>query len=171
VGRPHLSPDVAARRRLAALAAVALIALVVGLVAGSGPDGGGSSRSAGRGAASARKQGAAAKLPLRRQLGQLLVSSFDGPAPPSYIRRRLAAGETAGVILFGRNAASPAALRSLTRALQSAAGGGALVAVDQEGGQIRSVPFAGPQAGQAAQGPPRSSAGPRRPGASCAILA
>jgi beta-N-acetylhexosaminidase len=150
---PHLSHDPAARRRLAALAAAALLALVIGLAAGSGT---GEDRSspAPRGAAAPARSQDAAGLSLRRQIGQLLVSSFDGSVAPPYVRRRLAAGETAGVILFGRNAASTAALRSLTGSLQKAARGSALVAVDQEGGQIRSVPFAGPQAGQSAQGAP-----------------
>jgi beta-N-acetylhexosaminidase len=149
--RPHLSHDPAARRRLAVLAAVAFAALVVGLVVGARP---GPEHRSGRGGAPAAPPGrsAVASLPLRRQLGQLLVSSFDGPRVPPYIQRRLRAGETAGVILFGRNAASADGLRSLTRTLQRSAGGGALVAVDQEGGPIRSVAFAGPQAGQAAQG-------------------
>ena len=101
-----------------------------------------------------RGQAAAKGLPLRKQVGQLLVSSFDGTTVPAYVARRLRAGETAGVILFGKNASSADGLRRLTRSLQRSAGGGALVAVDQEGGDIRSVPFAGPQAGQAAQGTP-----------------
>jgi beta-N-acetylhexosaminidase len=94
------------------------------------------------------------RLPLRQQVGQLVVSSFDGTSVPDYIARRLRAGETAGVILFGRNSSSAAGLRSLTRSLQRSAAGASLVAVDQEGGQIRSVPFAGPQAGQPTQGGP-----------------
>jgi beta-N-acetylhexosaminidase len=97
---------------------------------------------------------AAERLPLRRQVGQLLVSSFDGTSVPAYIARRLRAGETAGVILFGKNAADPAAWRALTGSLQRAAGGSALVAVDQEGGEIRSLPFAGPEPGQPEQGEP-----------------
>jgi len=152
--RPHVSRDPAARRRLAVLAALALAALVVGLVVGASPGSEHSSRRAGAAAAATPERSAAARLPLRRQLGQLLVSSFDGPRVPPYIQRRLRVGETAGVILFGRNAGSADGLRSLTRALQRSAGGGALVAVDQEGGQIRSVAFAGPQAAQAAQGGP-----------------
>jgi beta-N-acetylhexosaminidase len=153
VGR-RPSRDPAARRRLGWLAGAALVALVVGVVAGSRPDAERSRGPAPRGSGAARPAGAAARLPLRRQLGQLLVSSFDGAAAPPYILRRLRAGETAGVILFGRNAASADGLRLLTRSLQGAAGGEALLAVDQEGGQIRSVPFAGPQSGQAARGAP-----------------
>jgi beta-N-acetylhexosaminidase len=101
-----------------------------------------------------RTQRAAERLPLERQVGQLLVSSFDGTSVPPYLRRRLRAGQTAGVILFGKNATTAAGLRGLTASLQRDAGGAALVAVDQEGGPVRSVPFAGPQASQAAQGDP-----------------
>jgi beta-N-acetylhexosaminidase len=49
----------------------------------------------------------------------------------------------AGVILFGRNISSPDQLRSLASTLH-AAGGRPLVAVDQEGGSVRRVPWVGP---------------------------
>ena len=84
----------------------------------------------------------------------MLVSSFDGTSVPAYMRRRLRAGETAGIIAFGRNATTAAGWRSLTAAVQRAASGAALVAVDQEGGAVRTVPFAEPAAGQADQGDP-----------------
>ncbi|HEX2414173.1 MAG TPA: glycoside hydrolase family 3 N-terminal domain-containing protein [Thermoleophilaceae bacterium] len=93
-----------------------------------------------------------AGLSLRRQVGLLLISSFDETEMPDYIRRRLAAGETAGVILFGRNGGDAAQWRNLTRALQRPAKGRALVMVDQEGGDIRTLAYAGPVAGQALQG-------------------
>ena len=98
--------------------------------------------------------GAGGRLTLRQQVGQVLISSFDEPAMPDYIRRRLRAGESAGVILFGRNGGSVAHWGSLTESLQRAAGGGALVMVDQEGGEIRTVSSAGPAAGQPLQGDP-----------------
>jgi beta-N-acetylhexosaminidase len=94
-------------------------------------------------------------LGLRERIGLVLVSSFDGTRLPAYMRRRLRTGETAGVILFAKNAPSAAVLRGLTRDIQSAARGGALVATDQEGGAIRNVAFAGPVPGQPAQGSPR----------------
>ena len=93
---------------------------------------------------------------LRQQVGQVTVSSFPGTAMPDYIRRRLRARETAGVILFGSNGGDRAAWRRLTRSLQGAAGGRALVMVDQEGGDIRTVGYAGPAASQPFQGAPRS---------------
>jgi beta-N-acetylhexosaminidase len=104
-------------------------------------------------------------LTLRQQVGQLLISSFDGRAAPGYMRRRLRAKETAGVILFRGNVASRPGLSRLTRVLQTSARGAALVAVDQEGGAVRSVPFAGPASGQPAQGGARSVRALAREGA------
>ena len=96
------------------------------------------------------------RLSLRQQVGQVTVSSFPGTSAPDYIRRRLRARETAGVILFGSNGGDRAVWRRLTRSLQGAAGGRALVMVDQEGGDIRTVGYAGPTASQPFQGTPRS---------------
>jgi beta-N-acetylhexosaminidase len=79
------------------------------------------------------------------------VSSFEGATLPAYMRRRLRAGETAGVILFGPNGSR---WRVLTGAVQRAAGGAALVAVDQEGGAVRALPLVGPAPSQPAQGSP-----------------
>jgi beta-N-acetylhexosaminidase len=99
--------------------------------------------------ASRSSTGAAGKpLDLKVQVGQLLISSFDGPTLPDYMRRRLQDDQTAGVILFGGNARDPGQLRALTRSIQDAAGGGSLVGTDQEGGPIRSVQFAGPAQAQ-----------------------
>ena len=103
--------------------------------------------------ASRRTPAAAPRLSLREQVGQTLVSSFDGTEPPGYLRRRLRAGETASVILFGRNIAGAAALRSITRELD-----GALVMADQEGGEIRTVAFAAPVDGQPQQVDPGGEA-------------
>jgi len=147
----QLSTDPAARRRLLALASAGALALAVGIAVGSDSDTAPSEERSVQ--ARAAKQPVDA-LTLRRQIGQLLVSSFDGTTVPPYMRRRLRAGETAGVILFGGNAATASGWRSLTRGVQRAARGSALVAVDQEGGEIRTVPFAGPEPGQPAQGSP-----------------
>jgi beta-N-acetylhexosaminidase len=142
------SSPAAARRRLGSLVAVAAVAGAAGVAAGSG-DG------EGDGGRSGVANSAAARLELRVQVGQLIVSSFDGTRLPEYLRRRLRRRETAGVILFGRNVASRAALRGLTRGLQRAAGKGALVMTDQEGGPIRILRFAGPIPSQPRQGSPR----------------
>jgi beta-N-acetylhexosaminidase len=152
-----------ARRRLAALAAAAGLALVVGAVIGAGA---GDHPSAPReraatkpGGTAARPRaaavGAAQKLSLPRQAGQLVVMRFNGAGPPAYVPRALRAGRAAGVILFKDNIASRAALPRLVRGLQRAAGGSALVSTDQEGGAIRNLPWAGPAAGQAAEATPQ----------------
>jgi beta-N-acetylhexosaminidase len=94
------------------------------------------------------------RLSLRQQVGQLTISSFPGARPPAYIRRRLRAGETAGVILFGFNAGAPPEWRRLTGALQRNARNGALVMVDQEGGDVRTVGWAGPVNAQPLQETP-----------------
>ena len=125
-----------ARRRLAALAAIAALATTAGLILGAN----------GQEIAPKRKAGAERQppLPLERAVGELLVMSFDGTEAPAYIRRRLRDGQGSGVILFAKNAPDAATLRGLTKALQRASGNRALIATDQEGGQIRSVPFAAP---------------------------
>jgi beta-N-acetylhexosaminidase len=80
-------------------------------------------------------------VPLREQLGSLLVSSFDGTTLPEYMERRLRAGETVGAVLFGPNVSTQAVTRRLTAAIQRAGGGDSLVMADQERG-VRQIPFA-----------------------------
>jgi beta-N-acetylhexosaminidase len=94
------------------------------------------------------------RLTLRQQVGQVTISSFDGTVRPEYVRRRLRARETAGVILFGRNSGGPAVWRRLTSSLREAGHGRTLIMVDQEGGDIRTVDHVGPAESQPFQGPP-----------------
>jgi beta-N-acetylhexosaminidase len=84
-------------------------------------------------------------LSLAQQVGQLIVLRFAGTTPPDYVREALRERRAAGAILFRDNVADPAQLRALTRALRRA-GGRPIVAVDQEGGEIRIVPWAPPTA-------------------------
>jgi beta-N-acetylhexosaminidase len=105
-----------------------------------------------------RPPAAVDRLSLRQQVGQLLVTSFPGATAPDYVRRRLRDAEGAGVILFGENTATREGLTRLTRSLQGYSRGSALVAVDQEGGSLRNVPYAGPEQGQASQADPRAAA-------------
>jgi beta-N-acetylhexosaminidase len=166
----RLSRDPSARRRLFALAAAAAAALVAGVVTGASGGDGGDQRESGSSGARAGGQAergrelrrAVDRLSLRQQVGQLVISSFDETTRPDYIRRRLRAGETAGVILFGRNGGDAAQWRRLTGSIQDAAGGRALVMVDQEGGDVRTVADAGPSAGQASQGTPDQVEGSAR---------
>ena len=142
----RLSSDPAARRRLALLGGAAAVALVVGIAVGKDDENP-------RTAPPPTAKPAVDELSLRQQVGQLTVSTFPGARPPAYIRRRLRARETAGVILFRANAGTPAQWRRLTRAIQRQAPGEALVMVDQEGGDERTVRWAGPQEAQPFQGP------------------
>jgi len=107
-----------------------------------------------------------ARLPLAERVGQTVVLSFDGPTVPPYVARALRAGEVSGVILFADNATGPAQTRALTAALSRAAGGPALVMLDQEGGPVRTAPWLGPTAGEAAsaRSPASIEAGARRAG-------
>jgi beta-N-acetylhexosaminidase len=69
------------------------------------------------------------------------VSSFDGTTLPGYMRRRLRARETVGAVLFGSNVVDAGQTKRLTGQIQDAAGGDALVMVDQER-TVRQLPFA-----------------------------
>ena len=88
--------------------------------------------------------------PLGQQVGQLIVLSFQGTAVPQYVLTALRERRAAGVILFGGNVESPRQLRTLTAALRSG-GGSPLVAADQEGGDVRIVPWAPPESSAPAQ--------------------
>jgi beta-N-acetylhexosaminidase len=91
-----------------------------------------------------------AELTLRRLLGQRLIVALQGTAASPALLARVRRGEVGGVIIFGGNVVSAPQLRMLTATLQAAAraGGGPplLIAVDQEGGDIRRLPWAGPVA-------------------------
>jgi beta-N-acetylhexosaminidase len=76
--------------------------------------------------------------------------SFKGTTVPPYVRDALRKKRVAGVILFGGNITGPEQLRGLTRDLR-AAGVRPIVAVDQEGGTVRRVSWAGPFAAQPRQ--------------------
>jgi beta-N-acetylhexosaminidase len=141
----------AARRRWALLAAAAA-AFAVGLAVGAGPDEGGGGSAAREpnvevppAAAPAQSESVAAveRLSLRQQVGQLIVLRFAGTTPPAYVRRALRERRAAGAILFRDNVTGPGQLKALTRALRRA-GEDPVVAVDQEGGEIRILPWAPP---------------------------
>lgn len=72
---------------------------------------------------------------LLRDAGAVLQAGFDGLTPPDWLRRRIGAGELAGVALFHRNVRGVEQLAALTgelRALEP----DLLVAVDEEGGDV-----------------------------------
>jgi beta-N-acetylhexosaminidase len=93
-------------------------------------------------------------LARRQQVGQLVVLRFAGTTVPEYVREALRERRVAGVILFRDNVTGPAQLRALTAELRRA-GGRPIVAVDQEGGGIRILPWAPP----VASAPSQASAG------------
>jgi beta-N-acetylhexosaminidase len=70
-------------------------------------------------------QGAAART---------LLPGFEGPTLPDWLEARLRAG-LAGVCLFATNISSPQQVRALTDAIR-AANPDALIAIDEEGGDV-----------------------------------
>lgn len=81
-------------------------------------------------------------------IGQKLVVRMDGVTPSADLLGRIRRGEVGGVVLFGSNITTRAALISLTGKLRAAAAAGGqprfLIAVDQEGGPIKRIPWAPP---------------------------
>ena len=76
-----------------------------------------------------------------------MVFAYDGLEPPPALRRRIARGEAAGVILFARNVRSAGQVREVVRGLQAierprGLRAPLLVMVDQEGGPVRRIPGA-----------------------------
>jgi beta-N-acetylhexosaminidase len=90
----------------------------------------------------------AAKPTLAQLIGQKLVVRMDGATPSADLLGRIERGEVGGIILFGSNVTTPAALVELTTTLHAAAAAGGqpplLIAVDQEGGKIKRIPWAPP---------------------------
>lgn len=104
-------------------------------------------------------------LTLRQLVGQRMVFAYDGLSPPPALRRRIARGEAAGVIVFSRNVSSAGALRATVRGLQAIKRPKGLrapliVMTDQESGPVRRI--AGPPASTKAQ--TRSAAAARADG-------
>ena len=83
-----------------------------------------------------------------QMIGQKLMVRMDGLTPSSDLLGRIRRGEIGGVILFGSNITTPSALVTLTGKLRAAAVAGGqpplLIAVDQEGGSIKRIPWAPP---------------------------
>ena len=136
------------RRRRVRLLVAALVAFVVGVVVGAGGDDAPDSRqkpATEPAAEQARKAAAAVdKLSLEQQVGRMVILRFNGTAPPGYVRRVLREGRAAGVILFRDNVVSPDQMRRLTRTLREAMPG-AIVSADQEGGEVQTLSWAGPE--------------------------
>lgn len=83
-----------------------------------------------------------AGLTVRQLVGQTMIFSYEGTRPPAGLRRRIARGEAAGIILFARNVGSRTRLRATMRSLQAIRRPAALrapllVMIDQEGGLVK----------------------------------
>ena len=126
-------------RRLRRLAAITLAAALVLPVAAATP-----------------RAATAAGPTLAQLIGQKLIVRMDGTAPSADLLGRIRRGEVGGVILFGANITTRAALVTLTRELHGAATAGGqprlLIAVDQEGGAIKRIPWAPPTLSPPAMG-------------------
>jgi beta-N-acetylhexosaminidase len=99
-------------------------------------------------AASATTTAITATPTLAHLIGQKLVVRMDGTTPSASLLGRIGRGEVGGIILFGFNIATRTALIALTATLQATAKAGGqpplLIAVDQEGGSIKRIPWAPP---------------------------
>jgi len=99
------------------------------------------------GAGAAGSQPAAAPSPAQL-VGQRLVVAIKGTRANSQILARIRAGQIGGVVLFGGNVSSRSQLASLAASLQAAARAGGqpplIIAADQEGGEVKRLPWAPP---------------------------
>src|SRR6185436_8924836 len=148
------------KRRRLRLIVPAVVAFVLGAVIGArGEDGPPASKPAPKPAERAQAQ--TQKMPLDQQVGHLVILRFAGTQAPGYVMRALRAGRTGGVILFRDNLVSPGQLKAMTAAMSKAYGGEPVICIDQEGGDVRVVPWAGPEQAapeQAAAGTVRADA-------------
>jgi beta-N-acetylhexosaminidase len=78
------------------------------------------------------------------------VLRFAGTSAPGYVRRVLSEGRAAGAILFRDNLTGPGQAKALAGSLAKA-GRDPLVMVDQEGGDVRILPWAPPARSQPVQ--------------------
>ena len=91
---------------------------------------------------------ASAAPSLQHLIGQKLVVSMEGHTPSASLLDRARRGRIGGVLIHGWNFSSATQLRSIANELQQAAAQGGqpplLIAVDQEGGQVKTVSWIPP---------------------------
>src|SRR6185312_7392990 len=91
---------------------------------------------------------ASAAPSFRHLIGQKLVVSMDGHTPSASLLDRARRGRIGGVLIHGWNFSSATQLRTIANKLQQAAAAGGqpplLIAVDQEGGQVKTVSWIPP---------------------------
>jgi beta-N-acetylhexosaminidase len=128
------------------LAGVLVVALA--FVAGSGQSAGPVAASTAATLRATTSAPTTAAPSLARLVGQKLVVRMEGLTPSADLLGRIRRGEVGGVILFGSNVTTRAALIALTGKLRAAAAAGGqprlLIGVDQEGGSIKRIPWAPP---------------------------
>jgi beta-N-acetylhexosaminidase len=135
--QPRHAAAIRRRRMLALLAAAVAGAAIVAWAFGSEPppDGGRGRRAS----STERAARQAPTLPLSRAVGRKIMTAMDGRFPSRSLRARVRKGQVGGVILFGPNVGPN--LRGAIAALQRAARAGGnpplLIAVDQEGGEVK----------------------------------
>jgi beta-N-acetylhexosaminidase len=112
--------------------------------------------------------GAAASPPLAKLVGQTLMGGMDGTTPSADLLARIRRGELGGVIIFGGNITTPAALKATISQLQAAAKAGGnpplLIATDQEGGEVKRFPAGPPATSAETMGATLGAAAVRRQG-------
>ena len=85
---------------------------------------------------------------LAKLVGQQLMVRMDGTTPDADLLNRIRRGEVGGVILYAENITSAAQTRHLVSELQQASKAGGnpplLISTDQEGGQVKRLPWAPP---------------------------
>ena len=100
---------------------------------------------------------ASAAPSLQHLIGEKLVVSMEGHTPSSSLLDRARRGRIGGVLIHGWNFSSSTQLRSIANELQQAAAQGGqpplLIAVDQEGGQVKTVSWIPPTLSPPQMGP------------------
>jgi beta-N-acetylhexosaminidase len=99
-------------------------------------------------AGGAERARTAAEPTLAQLVGQKLVVSMSGTTPSASLLARARRGEIGGVLVHSFNFSTSAQLRGIALALQRAAAAGGqpplLIAVDQEGGSVKTIPWLPP---------------------------
>ena len=124
------------------------------------------------GVAPAAPSAASSEPTLTQLVGQKMVIRMDGTTPSASLLGRVRRGEVGGIVLFGFNITTKSALIAAMGKLQSAAAGGGqpplLIMVDQEGGTVKRIPWAGPTMSAQQMGIVNSVTGTTQQGASSA---
>jgi beta-N-acetylhexosaminidase len=90
----------------------------------------------------------AATPTIQQLIGQKLIIAMDGTTPSTSLLYKIRTGQIGGVVLFSRNFSNATTLRAITAKLRNAASVGGqphfVIAVDQEGGQVKRISWAPP---------------------------